>query len=571
MKKLLEYIKPYFGVMLFGLFVKFTAAMLDLLIPFVLEKILDDVVPTGDKVKVFTWGGIMVAFAVASVVTNVYANRLATRTSGKITLKLRHDLFAKISYLSAEDTDKFTIPSLISRLTTDTYNINQMLTRTQRLGIRGPILLIGGIIITLTLDPILTLVLAGSLPIIAITVYFVTKISVPIYTSCQRILDRLVCVVQENITGVRVIKALSKTEYEKKRFFAVNEKMAKEEEHAGFVMAITNPTASLVLNIGMTLVIIVGAFRVNSGLTETGKIIAFMSYFTIILNAMLGITRIFIVCSKGAASAARVEEVLNANEGLPITEFEAADSPYHIEMENVSFSYNKIENNLTDINFKLRRGETLGIIGSTGSGKSTIVNLLIRFYDPDSGTIRISGRDIRSIPRSELCPMFGIAFQNDFIMADSIRENIDYGRMLSDGDIANALKLAQADEFVNATEGRTEHQLSARGTNISGGQKQRLIIARALAARPEILILDDSSSALDYRTDASLRKALHNAFPDMTSVIIAQRISSIMNANHILVLDDGHIIGSGTHEELLRSCPTYMSIAETQMGGERYA
>lgn len=586
MRTVYKYIKPVLWPMIGGLTLKFIAAMFDLTIPYFLETIIDKAAPTGQINQVLFWGVVMLVCSVLALVTNVTANRMAVRNTSKVTKTLRHDLFAKISHLSARKTDEFTVSSLISRLTTDSYNVNDMLVRVQRIGVRAPFLLIGGIIITLTLDPVLTLVLVAMLPIIAVVVYFVTKYSVPIYTHCQQILDKLVRTVQENATGVRVIKALGKGEHERKRFDNVNAGLANENKKSGVIMAITNPAATIVLNIGLTLVVIVGARRVNSGLTEPGTILAFLSYFTIILNAMLGITRVFVICSKGSASAKRIESVLLAEDDMPIlpeeenAQTENADAP-HIEFRGVTFSYNKkeetdglrseerdyIKNNLTDISFTLNRGQTLGIIGATGSGKSTIVNLLIRFYDPDKGTVLVDGRDIRCIPREELCKKFGIAFQNDFIMANSIFENISFGRDLTEEQVNRAIVLAQAKQMIDELPEGTGYRLTARGTNISGGQKQRMLIARAVAAEPEILILDDSSSALDYKTDASLRKALHSSLPDTTTVIIAQRISSIMNADLILVLDEGNIIGRGRHSELMESCPEYKLIADTQMGG----
>ena len=586
MRTVYKYIKPVLWPMIGGLTLKFIAAMFDLTIPYFLETIIDKAAPTGKINQVLFWGVVMLVCSVLALVTNVTANRMAVRNTSKVTKTLRHDLFAKISHLSARKTDEFTVSSLISRLTTDSYNVNDMLVRVQRIGVRAPFLLIGGIIITLTLDTMLTLVLVAMLPIIAVVVYFVTKYSVPIYTHCQQILDKLVRTVQENATGVRVIKALGKGEHERKRFDNVNAGLANENKKAGVIMAITNPAATIVLNIGLTLVVIVGARRVNSGLTEPGTILAFLSYFTIILNAMLGITRVFVICSKGSASAKRIESVLLAEDDMPIlpeeenAQTENADAP-HIEFRGVTFSYNKkeetdglrseerdyIKNNLTDISFTLNRGQTLGIIGATGSGKSTIVNLLIRFYDPDKGTVLVDGRDVRCIPREELCKKFGIAFQNDFIMANSIFENISFGRDLTEEQVNRAIVLAQAKQMIDELPEGTGYRLTARGTNISGGQKQRMLIARAVAAEPEILILDDSSSALDYKTDASLRKALHSSLPDTTTVIIAQRISSIMNADLILVLDEGSIIGRGRHSELMESCPEYKLIADTQMGG----
>ncbi len=582
MKTVFKYIRPVFWPMLAGLALKFVAAMFDLAIPYLLETIIDVAVPTKEINQVLLWGLLMFVCAILAMVVNIIANRMAIVNSSKVIRVLRHDLFAKTSNLSARKTDEFTVSSLISRLTTDTYNVNSMLLRVQRMGVRAPFLLIGGIIITMTLDPVLTLVLIAMLPIIAIVVYFVTIISVPIYTHCQQILDRLVRTVQENATGVRVIKALGKGEHERKRFDKVNSELADEDKRAGIIMAVTNPVSTVVLNLGLTLVVIVGARRVNSGLTQPGTIIAFLSYFTIILNAMLSITRIFVICSKGAASAKRIESVLLSEDDMPLieTEQELRDNPPHIEFRHVTFRYNRkkqqdgaegakdyLENDLEDIDFTLERGQTLGIIGATGSGKSTIINMLIRFYDPDEGQVLVDGRDVRSIPREEFCGKFGMAFQNDFIMANSIYENISFGRDLSVEQVNRAIVLAQAQSMLDELPEKLDYKLTARGTNISGGQKQRMLIARAVAANPEILILDDSSSALDYKTDANLRKALHTSLPNTTTVIIAQRISSIMNADLILVLDNGRIIGRGKHDELVQTCSEYRLIAETQMGG----
>ena len=431
MRGLLKYIKPYGFYMLLTLCLKFTAALMDLLIPSLLAKIIDDIVPRQDIQMIFVWGGVMLLCAVVSITTNVTANRMAEVSAGGMTRAVRHDLFSRITYLNAGQLDDFTIPSVVSRLTSDTYNVNRMLSRMQRIGVRGPILLIGGIVITMTMDPKLTLVLVASLPVILLIVVLITGKSVKIYERQQNMLDDMVRVIRENITGVRVIRALSKTEYERKRFDQVNESLAETERRAGSVSAASNPATTLVLNLGLTLVILVGAFLVQSGESGPGTIIAFLSYFTIILNAMLGITRIFIMCSKGLASARRITQVLEAPENMRILAGEEPDhgqGECHVEFRNVSFSYLHRRDNLSNISFALKRGEVLGIIGPTGSGKSTIVNLLLRFYDADEGKILIEGRDIRTIPLSELRKRFGVVFQNDYLMAESIEKNIDYFR-----------------------------------------------------------------------------------------------------------------------------------------------
>lgn len=569
MRTVFQYLRPQYGRLALQLTIKFIGTITELFLPWMLSHILDDIVPQKDMVQVYIWGVFMMIAAAVALLGNVTANRMSTRISRRFTQKLRHDTYARVTYLSSRQTDSFTLPSLISRLTSDTYNVHQMVDRMQRLGVRAPILLLGGICVTFSLEPVLTLVLVATLPLLGVVVFTVSRKGIPLYVSVQEAVDSMVRKVQENMTGVRVIKALSKTEYEKGCFDEVNREVVRRDQHAGIIMATTNPVMSLLLNLGLTAVVVVGAFRVNAGVSQAGKIIAFLSYFTIVLNALLMVSRLFMIYSKGAASAKRIEEILQTPmEPIP-GDPAPRTSQYHVEFKNVSFSYNKAKgktrDDLSDINFALKRGETLGIIGPTGSGKSTILSLLMRFYDVDSGEIRINGKRIEGIPDEELHTMFGVVFQNDFILADSIRENVDFGRGISDEDLLIAAKFAQAD-FIETKEGGLSHMLTAKGSNLSGGQKQRLLIARALAGKPEILVLDDCSSALDYKTDKALRSALHQNFRDTTTIIVAQRISSILHADHILVLDSGRVIGAGTHETLLETCPDYREIYDVQMG-----
>ena len=571
MAKISRYLRPYLGYILLTMTIKLLGAAMELMIPWLMEIILDEKVPAGELGSIYLFGGLMILCAFLCLGFNILANRMSAVSSGRITLAIRHDLFEKLGSLSARQMDGLTVSSAESRLTSDTYNINQLLARVQRLGIRAPILLIGGIGMMLAMDPPLALVLVCLLPIIGIVVYFVTKFSVPLYTRQQSVLDKVVRTVGENITGIRVIKALSKTDYEKQRFHAVNEELTAIDRKAGSISAITNPAASLTLNLGLTLVVVVGAFRVNSGECQSGVIVAFLQYFTMILNAMLGITRIFVMWSKGEASAIRVAQVLATQEDL-VTEpaQPRQDAAAHIEFRDVQCSYNGGANNLTNLSFRLERGQTLGILGPTGCGKSTIINLLLRLYDADSGEIFIDGRNIRSIPARELRNMFGVVFQNDFVMEGTIGDNLRFFRPLTDGDLDRAASHAQA-EFIAQKDGEMEAQVAIRGNNLSGGQKQRLLIARALAADPEILVLDDASSALDYRTDANLRACLRENYRDTTTVLVAQRISSLRHADVILMLQEGTVIGQGSHDHLMQTCPEYRHIAQTQMGDGKEA
>ena len=571
MGQISRYLRPYWGYMILTMAIKLSGAAMELMIPWLMEIILDEKVPAGELASIYLYGGLMLLCAFGCLGFNILANRMSAISSGKITLSIRHDLFRKLGSLSARQMDGLTVSSAESRLTSDTYNINQLLARTQRMGVRAPILLLGGIAMMLTMDATLALVLICLLPIIGVVVYFVTKFSVPLYTRQQSVLDRVVRTVGENITGIRVIKALSKTDYEKNRFHTVNEELTAIDRKAGSISAITNPSASLTLNLGLTLVVVVGAFRVNSGQCQSGVIVAFLQYFTMILNAMLGITRIFVMWSKGEASARRVAQVLEMEEDLTVLTGSSEEiSDAHIEFRDVGFSYNGVASNIENLSFRLEKGQTLGILGPTGCGKSTVLNLLLRLYDADSGSIFIDGQDIRTIPYEKLRSKFGVVFQNDFVMEGTIADNLRFFRPLTDEDLDRAADHAQA-EFIGQKEGKMDARVAIRGNNLSGGQKQRLLIAWALAANPEILVLDDASSALDYRTDAQLRRALRENYRHTTTVLVAQRVSSLRHADLILVLSDGAVIGKGTHEQLLESCEEYRHIARIQMGDGKEA
>lgn len=569
MKRVFRYLKKYKLRLTIGMTIKFIGTIMDLVLPWLLAYIVDEVIPNyPNEIKpVLFYGSIMIICAIIGLVGNVVANRMASFIAKVVTTDLRHDLFKKIQELSAHQMDEVTVPSLISRMTSDTYNVHQMIGMMQRIGTRAPILLIGGIIVTLTLDPILTLILLALLPFIAIVVFGITKSGIPLFNKVQLAIDELVLVIRENITGIRVIKALSKEEFERDRFRKVNARVIDYELKSGTMMARLSPLVNIILNVGLVLVIIAGAYRVNNGNLLAGKVLAFTTYFTIILNAMLSITRIFMIFSKASASAARIDYIMKFENDLPIDKsLPKYNSNYHIEFKNVNFSYNKKENNLTNINFALKKGESLGIIGGTGSGKTTLIQLLIRFYDVDSGEILINGKNVKSYDLEELNKMFGVVLQNDAVFSASIKDNICFERDFSDEEVEKAAKIAQADYIDNLPE-KYDTCVSAKGTNISGGQRQRLFIARAIIGKPEILILDDASSALDYKTDALLRKSLNENLTGTTKIIVTQRISSIKNCDHILVIDDGEEIAYGTHKELLAEVEIYKEIYASQMGG----
>ncbi len=567
MKRILSYLKPFRLRMLVGFIIKVTGTMAELILPYILTHILENVIAELNVGKVVFYGVVMVVFGIVACVGNITANRMAARVTTNFSKAMRKELFSKTLYLSSADTDKFTIPSLESRITTDTYNVHNFIGMMQRMGVRAPILLIGGISLTLIMDRALALVMIATLPIIFITVYGISRKGVPLYTKVQKSVDNMVRVAREDVQGIRVIKALSKNEHENLRYDKVNAELSKQERHAGTIMGIVNPVMTLLMNLGIAAVVAVAAVRVSKGLSSPATVIAFMQYFTLISMAMMSLSRMFVMYTKCAASANRISEVLDTPDKFNITEDERKEDDIHISFENVSFSYLGKKHNLHNLSLSLKKGERLGIIGTTGSGKSTFIKLLLRFYEPDSGEIRINGRNITSYSREQLTSMFGVALQNDFIYADSVEENIRFGRDISKDDIIRAAKIAQAHDFITAAPDGYERMLSSKGTNISGGQRQRILISRAVASDPEILILDDSSSALDYKTDANLRRALDENMSNSTVITVAQRVSSVKNCDLILVMDDGKVIGKGKHEWLLENCTEYREISDSQMGG----
>lgn len=564
MKKVFTYIKPYTGRMTLGLIIKATGTFMDLGLPWVLARIIDDMIPLGEISYILWWGVVMLLLSIGARTFNIMANRMASKVARDVVETLRHDLFAKIQSLSGAQVDRFTIPSLESRMTSDTYNIHHMIGMMQRMGVRAPILLIGGVIITSTLEPVLTLVLVAIMPLLGIIVFIISRKGIPLYTALQNLVDKMVRVVRENISGIRVIKALSKSPYEKRHFCKVNQEVSDMESKAGLTMAMTNPILNFLLNGGMVLVVIVGAYRVNSAASEPGKIVAFLSYFTIMIHAVMAINRIFMVYSKAIVSASRIEEVLETQEDLEEMDIPKETYSDHIVFDHVSFAYTA-EPCIIDVNFSIKRGESLGIIGSTGSGKTTLINLLMRFYDVNEGRILIDGQDVRTFNKQDLRRQFGVVFQNDVLFADTIYENVSLGRELPEENVKKAIIDAQANEFVETLDEDIHYKLAIKGSNLSGGQKQRVLISRALAGKPEILILDDSSSALDYKTDSLLRKAIEEHYNGTTSIIIAQRISSVMKLDNILVIEEGQLVGYGSHEELMEDCEVYQEIYQSQL------
>lgn len=567
MKTVLGYLSPYKKSIFFGLTIKSLATIIELLLPFLLAYVIDTIIPLERLSLVFVFGGLMLLTALGAYIANIWANRMAARISTNAIYDLRDESYRKIMHFSNEIVDQFTIPSLISRMTSDTYHIYRMFNVIQRIGIRAPIILLGSLLMMFIIDFNLALVLVGLLPLIVIAIVFVSKKGIPFYDALQTALDNMVRVVRENISGIRIIKALNKEDKEKEKYKEVNEDVSAKEKRAGFVVATLNPTMNLLLNLGLVLILYVGSIRVLDNVSQTGSILAFLSYFTLILNSFLALNRIFLLLSRAGASANRIEIILLTADEKATLDPIKKKSKYHIEFNNVSFSYNKTSNDIENIDFKIKHNTTFGIIGATGSGKSTIAQLLMRMYDVDQGEVLINGQDIRSMDEKELRRQFGVVFQNDALFSYSIKENIAFGRKLKDDQLVEAAEYAQAREFIEQLADQYEANVLRSGANFSGGQKQRMLIARALADHPEIIILDDASSALDYQTDANLRRAIKESY-HATAIIITQRVASVMHADQILVIDQGKMIGLGTHQQLAKTNTMYQQLIQLQLGGE---
>ncbi|MGN0643593.1 ABC transporter ATP-binding protein [Gemmiger sp.] len=578
MKLIFRYMGRYRAAVLLAMGIKLAGTMTELLLPYILEYMIDDVVPAGSLPRVVLWGLLMFAAAVVCRQLNVLANRRTVDNAHRISYDVRQDLFVKTANLPGSAFDELGLPSLISRMTSDSYNVQSAVQQLQSMCVRAPMLLLGGMVMTLAMDLPLAMILVVMLPVLLAVVFFVSAKGIPMYNTVQKRLDNVVRIMRENITGIRVVKALSKADYEKRRFAAANREMTDCDIKASTVMAIPGPLMQLCLNVGLTLVVVAGAWRVNEGLTRPGVILAFLTYFNMITMGVMGLSRIFMTLSKASASAGRIAEVLAAPDEQRVLRPGEALQPSgagFLRFENVDFSYGKTgagfaggerEKALDHISFSLNRGESLGIIGPTGCGKTTIINLLMRFYDADAGGVFVDGRDVRSYDKDELHRKFGVAFQNDMVFQDTLGENIRFGRDLDEAALRRAAKDAMAAEYIDSLEDGLDHPAAIKGANLSGGQKQRLLVARALAGNPEILVLDDSSSALDYKTDAAMRRAIARSHRDSTVILIAQRVSSVMGMDHILVMDNGRCIGYGSHGELLENCPPYREIYETQMG-----
>lgn len=566
MKRILSYYKFYKFKLVLVIIVKIIGTALDLVIPFLLSFILDKILPNIDVnnyLNIIYYGLLMILCSVFAFIFSFKANQIASYIGSKCAEILRNDLFKKIENLSLEQVDEISMPSLISRISTDTYNENQLYNMILRIGLRAPVLFFGGIIASLLLNVKLTLIMLVCISIVFFIIFLIGKIGIPLFSSIQNSLDYLVQTLREDITGIRVIKALAKEDYERNRYDKVNKKVIEYEIKSAKVMNILNPLVTLIMNICLTLVVLFGAilFSKNNNDVTSGQIIAFLSYFNIILTSMVSMSRIFIIYSKAKASAERINYVFDLK--TDDNNIKNDVSSHFIEFRNVSFSYSKKELNLKKINFTIEENQSFGLIGATGSGKTTLLNLLLGFYKVDEGEIFFNYKNIKSYSKNDLLINFGIVFQNDLLFNMSIKDNVDFYRNLNNLDINKALYTAQADF---AFKMGLDKIIDAKGNNLSGGQKQRLLIARALASSPKILILDDATSALDYKTDSLFRKSLKENYPNTSLIVVSQRISSLINLDKILIIDHGEIANYGKHEDLIKESKIYQEIYLSQMG-----
>lgn len=572
MFRLKKYLFRYKKELVLGPFFKLWEAVFELIIPLVMAKIIDVGIASRDVGYVLRLGGVILGLAAVGFCSTLVCQYIAAKASQGVGTDLRNDMFRHINTLSHGEIDRVGTSSLITRLTNDINQYQMGVAMLIRLAIRTPFLVIGSAIMALTIDVWLSLVFFAAIPLIAVVLFFIMAKASPMYVTVQRKLDRVSLLTRENLSGSRVIRAFSKQRQAEQTFSDAVEDQTAAAVRVARISALMNPAAYAIMNLAIVAIVWFGGYRVFDGALSQGQIIAFVNYMMQILAALLAMANIILIFTKAAASAQRIADVFDtkpsvvsgANQAVSVT----GEAPV-VRFKDVCFSYSATgENALTDISFDLNLGQTLGIIGATGCGKSTLVQLIPRFYDVTSGTVEVDGIDVRQYDLQALRQKIGMVPQSAVLFSGTIRSNLLWGNeSASDEDLWQALRIAQAEDFVRSF-GGLDRKVLQGGKNLSGGQRQRLTIARALVRHPRILILDDSSSALDYATDLALRSAIRKISEQMAVIIVSQRAASILSADHILVMSDGQIEGRGTHEQLLESCAEYRQICESQLSQE---
>ncbi len=575
MLRLARYLKNYKKESIIGPLFKMLEAFFELLVPLVVADMIDNGIAKGDKTYIYRAAFIMVLLGVVGLVCSLIAQFFAAKASVGFGTELRDDLFAHMNKLSYAELDKAGTSTLVTRITSDMNQVQSGVNMILRLFLRSPFIVIGALVAAFLVNAKVAVIFVIAAPILAFIIYGIMVLTIPMYSKAQKALDTISLATREGLNGARVIRAFGRQADETEEFTEDCNRLLKLQKRVGKVSAAMNPLTYVVVNLAIAAIILQGGKQVDAGVITQGEVIALVNYMTQILNALVALQVLIVSFTKAMASAKRVNEVLDLQptvldrESFGLVNTSAEDAPA-VVFENVSFTYpGAKEEALTGLSFTIKKGQTVGIIGGTGSGKSSLVNLLPRFYDVTKGAVLIDGVDVREYPQKKLRSKIGIVPQKAVLFSGTIRENMKWGKEdATDEEIDEALLIAQAKEFVDTKEGRLDYKLTQGGKNLSGGQRQRLTIARALVRKPEILILDDSASALDFATDAALRRALSERTKGMTVFMVSQRTTTIQNADVILVLEDGEIVGVGTHKELVETCEVYKEICQSQVSAE---
>ena len=576
MKRLLVYLNDYKKESILGPLFKLLEASFELLVPLVMAAIIDKGIADGNKKYVISMCIVMIALGVIGLVCSITAQYFAAKAAVGFSTKLRHALFDHIQSFSFTEMDTVGTSTLITRMTSDVNQVQSGVNLVLRLFLRSPFIVIGAMVMAFTIDIKAALIFAVTIPLLSIVVFGIMLITIPFYRKVQASLDRVLGVTRENLTGVRVIRAFGKEEEEKERFKKSNQDLTKIQIYVGKISGLLNPLTYIILNLAVAALIWQGGLQVNTGKITQGEVIALVNYMSQILIELVKLANLIITVTKAFACAKRIENVLDMEGSLKEGEIVKTENQPEendeiaVEFRNVSLQYkNAGDDSLKQINLKAKKGQTIGIIGGTGAGKTSLVHLIPRFYDVTQGNVFVEGKDVKEYSLEELRQKVGIVMQKAVLFKGSIRENLSWGKKdASEKEMYRALETAQASDIVKNKESGLDFMIGQGGKNLSGGQRQRLTIARAVVKSPDILILDDSASALDFATDAKLRRAIRDMEGQTTVFIVSQRTSSIQHADQIVVLDDGEIAGIGTHEELLKNCSVYQEIYYSQFKKE---
>ena len=572
MKKLLIYLKDYKKESILGPLFKLLEATFELFVPLVMAAIIDTGIANGDRPFITKMCFVLILLGLVGLVSSVTAQYFAAKAAVGFSTKLRYALFQHIQSLSFSEMDTVGTSTLITRMTSDINQVQSGVNMALRLFLRSPFIVLGAMIMAFTIDVKAALIFVITIPVLSIVVFGIMKITIPLYKKVQSGLDEVLSITRENLTGIRVVRAFNKQESEIEHFDDRNDSLTNWQQFVGRISALTNPLTFVVVNVATAALIWSGAIRVNNGAITQGQLIALVNYMSQILVELVKFANLIVTVTKAVACANRVESILSTESSMNITGTKIPDKKGDIivDFDHVGLTYkNAGEESLTDIHFSVKRGETIGIIGGTGSGKSSLVNMIPRFYDATKGCVRGNGIDVKEYDIQSLRDQIGTVLQKAVLFKGTIRENLLWGNGdATDEDIWEAIEVSQSKEFVEQKDGKLDFVIEQNGKNLSGGQRQRLTIARALVRHPEILIMDDSASALDFATDARLRQAIKKLDKDLTVFIVSQRAASIQFADKIIVLDDGEVVGMGTHEELLNNCEVYQEIYYSQFPKE---